>query len=134
MHCHICGGEAVGRCYTCGELFCVRHGSEDCLRCETAIAPGDRRGDRVSVKPMPAKQRYGWWRPIPAEDFEPPACHVCHGLARQTCRNCHELYCAEHAGYPGLCQDCSRSARLGMWVLLFSIAALVLMVWLTGMF
>lgn len=124
MNCHICGDEAVGRCFACGNLFCHRHGTEDCERCETAIAPGDRRGDRISQRPLPPRARFGWWRPIPAEDFEPPGCYLCQGLTRQTCRNCQQRFCPEHAGYPGMCQPCSRSARLGLYVLFAALAVI----------
>lgn len=134
MHCHICGQEAVGRCYTCGELYCARHGTVDCERCETAIAPGDRRADRVSARPLPPRVRYGWWRPQPAEDFDPPGCYACQGLTRQVCRNCGERYCKEHGGYAGMCRECSRSARMGLYVFLAAILSIGLMVVLAGIF
>jgi hypothetical protein len=133
MHCHICGAEAVGRCYTCGALFCVRHGTNDCQRCETAIAPGDRRADRVSEKPLAPKVSFGWWRPIPAEDFAPPGCYVCSGLTRQRCRNCRELYCRDHGGYAGLCRQCTTSARIGLYVFLGAVAVIMLLMILTVM-
>ncbi len=133
MLCHLCQQEAVGRCYTCGQLFCAAHGSRNCTTCDTAIAPGDRRPDRISAAPTPplqegvkgtASRGGAWWRPLPAEDFEPPACYQCKGLARRTCRNCGQLYCGEHAGQDGLCAACDRSS----WVGLYLLAGLVLLI------
>ncbi len=118
MHCHICHQEAVGRCYTCGGLFCEEHGRVDCTRCATAIAAGDPRPDRISAVPMKSAYRPGWWRPQPAEDFEPPACYECQGLARRVCRNCGCYYCPDHAGPANLCAGCSRSSWLGIYLLL----------------
>jgi hypothetical protein len=48
------------------------------------------------------------------DDDGPPSCHVCDGLARLICENCHNLYCAEHAGRRGWCAECTRSGRTGM--------------------
>lgn len=129
--CHLCQQEAVGRCYTCGQLFCAQHGSRNCLTCETAIAPGDRRADRISAAPLERQGRRGaWWRPLPAEDFEPPACYQCHGLARHTCRHCRQLYCPEHAGQHGLCAGCDRSSWVGLYVLAGLVLFVVLVIWL----
>jgi hypothetical protein len=116
--CHICGKEAVGRCFTCGNLFCQAHGDTNCLRCETGIVEGDYRADRVTTRPWSDNVRAGWWRPQIAEDFEPPACYICRGLTRFVCRNCHSLYCREHAGVSGLCIRCYRSSRLGLYIFL----------------
>ena len=118
MPCHICGQEAVERCFTCGKLFCAQHGQVNCQRCQTAIAPGDRRADRVSAEPMADRQGPAWWRPQLAEDYEPPACYVCQGLARKTCRNCERLFCGEHAGPAGLCRECGRSSQLSLLILI----------------
>ena len=134
MKCHLCSQEPVGRCYTCGELFCVHHGTVDCQRCETAFAPGDRRADRISLRPLPPKVRYGWWRPIPAEDFDPPGCYICTGLTRTVCRNCNQLFCKEHSGYEGLCETCTRSANLGLYVFLGALGGMALLVGLTYFF
>jgi hypothetical protein len=129
-HCHICGAEAVERCFTCGELFCAAHGTVNCLRCETGIAPGDRRADRISRAPLAKGSRPGWWRPQPAEDYDPPACQECQGLARYICVNCQGRYCKDHAGKNGLCGSCQKSQRGGtlfiLLVLLFLGALLVL--------
>src|ERR1700677_1220538 len=105
MSCHICGDEAIDRCYTCGQLFCADHGKVDCVRCASAIAAGDTRADRVSASRLrdDAARGKAWWRTREAEDFEPPSCHVCHGLARRVCTNCRQHYCGEHAGAADLC-------------------------------
>jgi hypothetical protein len=39
-------------------------------------------------------------------------------LANRLCRNCENLYCPEHAGRGDLCDSCTRSSRLAMWVML----------------
>jgi hypothetical protein len=126
MSCHICGQEAVDRCYTCGQLFCEKHGQVNCSRCETGIAPGDNRADRVSAGRLrdEPEGRKAWWRAQPAEDYELPSCHICQGLARRVCRNCELHYCAEHAGPSQLCQTCGRSSLMGIWCLLGGMAIL----------
>src|SRR5262245_40395914 len=126
MNCYICKSEAVGRCYTCGNLFCAEHGERDCQRCAAGIVPGDYRADRVAARPL-ARARPAWWRPQAAEDFEPPACYACKGLARAHCRNCQCLYCPDHAGPSGLCAACDRSSKLGLAVLLGVIALMGLL-------
>ena len=123
MACQWCVREAVSRCYSCGDLVCEAHqghgkGSENCLRCETAILAGDYRTDRVSrVSPASKLFKVAWWRPIPAEDYDPPSCYLCQGLARQVCRHCRERYCLEHGSRDGLCRPCERSSLLGLIVL-----------------
>ena len=118
MNCHICGTEAMGRCYSCGSLFCEAHGDDiNCQQCATGIIEGDFRADRITTSPRAATARPGWWRPQPAEDFEPPACYICKALARRICRNCRELYCNEHAGAAELCETCARSSLLGLFIL-----------------
>ncbi len=117
MTCHICGKEAVGRCYTCGNLFCEAHGQTDCARCETGFAAGDPRPDRVTTQRLARGGRSGWWRPQLAEDYQPPACYECKGLARRRCRHCGQLYCPEHAGPNGLCAGCHHSSLVGLYAL-----------------
>jgi hypothetical protein len=130
--CHICQAEAIARCYNCGELVCAEHGkNKTCPGCSTGIAAGDPRADRISAAPVPPAQthNHGWWRPKPAEEYQPPACYECQGLARGLCRNCQATYCHEHAGPRGLCRDCGRSARFGTYVFfgMFSILVLLLL-------
>jgi hypothetical protein len=135
MYCHICQDEAVGRCYTCGGLFCAAHGQVNCTRCETAVAAGDPRPDRFSVVPMASTYRPGWWRPQVAEAFDPPACYQCKGLARRICRHCSCHYCPEHAGRGNMCAACARSSWLGIVILLttlFLLGILVLAGYLSG--
>jgi hypothetical protein len=117
MTCHICGQEAVSRCYTCGKLFCGEHGKENCARCSSAIRTGDPGQDRVSAARIRDHARPGWWRPQPAEEYAPPACYLCHGLARRVCTNCQKRYCLEHEGKGGLCSECAQSARVGVFIL-----------------
>ena len=136
MSCFLCERPAVERCYTCGELFCELHGSVNCQRCETGFAPGDGRDDRYTSRPPIKKTknaRDGWWRPRPAEDFDPPACHECQGLARYICLECGRHYCLEHAGKRGLCATCHRAARSGnlfLAALFAGIVALLVLSWL----
>lgn len=111
MHCYLCSSEAVERCYSCGELFCAQHGKGDCVRCATGIIAGDNRADRISRSPGALPSRPAWWRPKEAEDYEPPACHECQGLARSICVSCGNRYCREHAGKDGQCGRCHRSQR-----------------------
>src|SRR5437879_3712811 len=131
MQCHICSREAIDRCYTCGELFCDEHGRINCSRCTTAIAAGDARTDRVSGARLSNPTiRPGWWRPQPAEDYNPPECQECQGLARYVCVNCAGRYCREHAGRDGLCGPCQRSRRGGtlfMVIHIFLLAGLTLL-------
>ena len=35
-----------------------------------------------------------WWRPRQAEEYSPPACYQCRGIARNVCINCGDRYCA----------------------------------------
>ena len=127
MICQLCDQEAVARCYACGDLVCQDHQVRDnCQRCETAIAAGDRRADRIAAVPLSKNLKLGWWRPIPAEDYDPPACYACGGLTRRTCRHCQSHYCTDHAGASELCRVCYRSSWLGIWVLLSLPALFVL--------
>jgi hypothetical protein len=109
--------------------MCAQHGKENCTRCESGIAAGDPRSDRISATPISRAARPGWWRPQQAEDYVPPACYACQGLARAVCPNCRSLYCPEHAGSGDLCQACGRSAWLGpaILVIVFAGIALVLL-------
>jgi hypothetical protein len=65
---------------------------------------------------MTSAGRPAWWRPQIAEDYEPPACYECKGLARKACRHCDHFYCPEHAGRGDLCASCYRSSFFGMLV------------------
>jgi hypothetical protein len=118
MPCHICQSEAVTRCYTCGELLCEEHGkNENCPRCSTGFLAGSPRALAISEEPLSAEQHHGWWRPQQAEEYTPPACYECKGLARTVCRNCLSNYCRDHAGPHGLCRACGQSANLGLYVI-----------------
>lgn len=125
--CYLCQAEAVARCFTCGQLMCAEHGGADCQACSSGVVAGDPRRSHVSATPPPrAKEIHrGWWRPQPAEAYTPPACYVCQGLSRRVCRNCHSHYCREHAGPSDLCAACAQSARLGLWVFVISISAML---------
>lgn len=133
MSCHVCGQEAVERCFTCGQLFCPAHGTVNCVRCDGAIAVGDPRQDRITQGRMkPAESVSPWWRPQKAEDYRPPACYVCQGLTRSRCQQCERLYCPEHAGRNGWCNACSNDSRsllliLGGVLLLFLLALLLVL-------
>jgi hypothetical protein len=129
--CHICQAEAVTRCFNCGELVCADHGKNDtCPNCNAGFAAGDPRATHISNEPMAKPEsQHAWWRPQEAEEYQPPACYKCKGLSRATCRNCRDKYCQEHAGPNGLCQDCGRSANLGLYVIA-AVAVLLLLSWL----
>jgi hypothetical protein len=64
-----------------------------------------------------ATQRPGWWRPQPAEDYAPPACYKCQGIARRVCPNCQQRFCPDHAGKGGMCAQCTASSLLGVAIL-----------------
>jgi hypothetical protein len=124
MHCHLCEKDAVDRCYTCGALFCPDHGNVNCQSCATGIVAGDNRRDRVSAARLGSGVRPTWWRPQVADDYEPPACEECRGLAPYVCANCASRYCREHAGKNGLCGQCERSLRGGNYFLAIMIVIL----------
>jgi hypothetical protein len=94
--------------------FCGGHGADYCRRCAVAVtAPGP-----VGLGPRQtgflqcvSKPRM---KTIHLDDEEPPSCHRCGGLARHICQNCHSLYCREHAGRQGWCDECTRAARNGL--------------------
>jgi hypothetical protein len=117
MSCHVCGQEAVGRCYNCGALFCAQHGDTNCFRCDTSFMAGDPRPDRISAAPRQTAPHAGWWRPQPAEAYTPPACYECQGIARRVCANCQQRYCPEHAGKNGVCAECHQSSYVGIAIL-----------------
>ena len=131
--CYLCDAEAVSRCYTCGQLICAEHGGENCHRCNTGFVAGDPRPEHVSTVPLrQADAKHGWWRPQPAEEYEPPACYACKGLARAVCQNCQSHFCREHAGPGALCMRCSRSARLGLVIFVIAIGLMFALVLLGG--
>lgn len=128
MKCHLCGDPAVDRCYTCGQLFCDRHGRTDCSACTNGIAAGDPRPDRITAEPgLAPRSTHAWWRPREAEEYQPPACYVCKGLTRSTCHTCGRQFCKEHAGNERLCRSCYRSSSI------FLSAFAVLMLLVVGM-
>src|SRR5688572_20657133 len=128
MSCQFCQAVAVTRCNSCGTLVCEEHGKNDiCPGCSTGIVAGGPQALAVSKKPLPPGANAGWWRPQQAEEYTPPACYECQGLARGKCRNCLSSYCSEHAGSNGLCQACGRSANLGLYIIAGTFAAIVLL-------
>lgn len=125
MGCFICGDEAVDRCFTCGQLFCARHGQRDCVRCQSGISEGDPRG--ITSSPPQTSAPRGWWRPIQAEEHTPTACWVCKGLTRAICIECRRPYCAEHAGRNYHCQECQPPSDVATVVV--GLFLLVVMLW-----
>jgi len=133
--CYLCDAEAVSRCYTCGQLICERHGRENCHRCNTGVAAGEPLSLHVSDAPLRGgTMKHGWWRPQEAEEYEPPACYACQGLARALCRNCGSRYCRDHAGPGQLCADCGRSARMGLIVFGIALGAMLVLIAIGGYF
>src|ERR1051325_9129782 len=131
--CYICQDEAVTRCYTCGRLVCARHGKENCVRCDTAVMPGDPPTRHVTAVPLAAQGNPNpWWRPQEAEDFAPPACYQCGGLARAICQHCGEYFCRDHAGTGRLCAACGRSARIGLIVFLIAFGGMLALILVGG--
>ena len=125
MKCHLCDHEAVDRCYQCGQLFCQEHGTVNCSACTTGIAEGNPRQDRISTIRMTAGGHgNAWWRPVAAEEYVPPSCHQCGGLARTQCVGCGRRYCAAHLGKAGRCAECQRSSTAGMVIGFVVIGAL----------
>jgi len=116
MACHVCGGEAVGRCFSCGRLFCEKHGSKNCVTCENGIAEGNPSPDRVTAKRSRVAHAAAWWRPVPADDYSPPACYVCKSLTRAVCSSCGRNYCAEHAGRKSTCLNCNDPSNVSIYV------------------
>ena len=127
MSCYLCGDEAVSRCYQCGELICAQHGKDNCQRCETGIAAGDPRPDRITERPGASTQKPGWWRPQEAEAYKPPACYECKGLCRNRCRKCGQPYCADHAGKQGRCLDCGKTDWIGLLALGMIVSVILLL-------
>jgi hypothetical protein len=133
--CYICDAEAVSRCYTCGQLICAQHGDDDCHRCNTGVAAGDPRSTHISTHALrPNDANRGWWRPQLAEEYEPPACYECKGLARAVCRNCESHYCRDHAGPGALCLQCARSARMGLVIFVIALGMMFALVLLGLLF
>ncbi len=113
--------------------MCAEHGRDNCQRCDTAVVAGDPRPVSISAEPLGRKDApHAWWRPQPAEEYEPPACYACGGLARAICRNCRSHYCRDHSGRSAMCLECSRSARLGLVVFLIAIGLLIALFFLAG--
>jgi hypothetical protein len=117
MGCHVCHAEAVGRCYACGRLYCAAHDIRgNCSVCATAVHVP--LADKISPSAVSDPRPRAWWRPKVEEDPGPPSCYRCGGLARRVCRNCENLYCPEHAGRGDLCDSCTRSSRMALWILI----------------
>jgi hypothetical protein len=118
MQCHECDRDAVGKCRSCGRAYCGGHGAEWCRSCAVAVVAGDPAGRRAAPRVFLQCEN----RPrmptvyLDDEDPGPPSCHVCEALARQVCESCHRLYCPEHAGRAGWCVECTRNARVALYI------------------
>jgi hypothetical protein len=116
MICHFCQHEAVGKCVSCGLAFCSDHGKRYCHVCSSAVF------SREAVTGQRDEPGYLQCPPRPEmptiylEDDGPPECYRCLALARKVCQNCHSLYCLEHAGTGGFCDQCAKAAKVGNWV------------------
>jgi hypothetical protein len=64
------------------------------------------------------------------DDTGPPECHLCQGLAKVICRNCHQLVCPEHSSGSDLCRSCAGSSWVGLVVAVLAIGLFCLFVWL----
>ncbi len=117
MFCHECHQGAVGRCRSCGLAFCSGHGADLCRACSGAIVvPGTRLQRAGEERTFLQCQNARRMPTVYLNDDGPPSCHVCDGLAKSICENCHELYCPEHAGRRGWCVNCTSSSRVGVVV------------------
>ena len=110
MKCHLCDEKGVSRCYTCGQLFCAKHGTKNCATCDGGFQEVEQRVQKGSRR----ERRRGdaWWRPQEAEAFVPDSCYVCKRLARSTCQTCQQFFCPEHAGAEHLCKQCHQSGQI----------------------
>ncbi len=133
MQCHECDNEAVGQCRSCGRAYCGGTGAELCRSCAVAIVAGEPPGGRGPLRQFLQCEDRPRIPTVYLDDADPgpPSCHICDGLARTVCENCHQLYCPEHAGRRGWCQECTRTARTGMLISLgvfgFILAVLTVM-------
>ncbi len=109
MKCSLCEREAVDRCFACGQLFCEDHGKKNCVLCQNSIVEGDPSPRRVSASRQQSTDAAAWWRPQQAEEYAPPACHICRGLTRAKCTECGRYYCADHAGRNFQCRACVKA-------------------------
>jgi hypothetical protein len=116
--CHYCEKEALDRCASCGLGMCADHGNRYCQVCSGAVFSREREtGERqeqlfLQCPPKPMMKTI-----YLDDDDGPPECYACSGLARHVCQNCHEIYCREHAGTGGHCDQCSKAARVGNWMI-----------------
>jgi hypothetical protein len=118
MECHECDREAVGKCRRCGRGYCGGHGADLCRSCAVAIvagAPPGARGQRLVFLQCENRPRMPTIY-LDDDDPGPPSCHICEGLARTVCESCHQLYCPEHAGRRGWCEECTRTSRVGLYI------------------
>jgi hypothetical protein len=117
MICHFCQREATGKCVSCGLGFCSDHGKRYCQVCSNAVfsegtAPAPREGKGyLQCPPRPEMPT------IYLDDDGPPECYRCQGLAFKVCQGCHNLFCRDHAGKGGCCEQCTKAARLANWVM-----------------
>src|SRR5689334_894887 len=111
MQCHECEAEAVGQCRVCGKGFCGGHGAELCRGCATAIVasePHSRPTVKQAYLQCVSRPRMPT---VYLDDDGPPECYRCQAYARFVCQNCHNLYCAEHAGNAQWCEQCVKQAK-----------------------
>ena len=124
MICHYCNQQAAGKCQSCGLAICPAHGERYCQVCSEAVfAPQESsHGDGKAYLQCPPKPEIPT---IYLDDDGPPECYRCQALARKVCQNCHNLFCREHAGKNGWCDQCTESARVGTWLATAIVGTLV---------
>lgn len=130
MICHFCHRDAIRKCLSCGLAICPDHGDIYCRVCSEAVfASSPEATGRAYLQCPPRPQM----QTIYLDDDDPPECYRCQALARKVCNNCLKLYCREHGGAPGWCDECTASARVGNWItagMLALVLALAVLIYL----